>query len=231
MVDIVPAVLPKNYEDLKNKLALVRGYVQLVQVDICDGNFVKNITWPFDKNSLDQHFNGILNEEEGMPFWEDMDFEFDLMVSDAVENFHIYSKLGAKSLIFHVEAMEDLENFKNFLEGIDLYVRDIMEIGIAINTTTDIEKIFPLVPFVDFVQVMGIEHVGFQGQDFDERSILQIKKLKETFADDITISVDGAVNLETAPKFIEAGANKLVIGSAIFDAGDIIGTIEEFKNL
>ncbi len=95
----------------------------------------------------------------------------------------------------------------------------------------EIDKIFPLVPFVDFVQVMGIEHVGFQGQDFDDRCITHIKELREKFFDDIAISVDGAVDFETAPRLINAGADKLVIGSAIFNTSDIISTIEEFKNL
>ena len=96
MADIIPAILPKNYEDLKNKIALVRGVVPIVQVDICDGIFVKTATWPFSSraksrneveflnNDLDEHFRRILNEEEGLPFWEDIDFELDLMVANAV---------------------------------------------------------------------------------------------------------------------------------------------------
>jgi len=72
------------------------------------GIFVKNLTWPFLSKSaeagpsqvedadLDIHFKKILNEQEGMPFWEDIDYELDLMVTDAVQNFDIYTKLGPK---------------------------------------------------------------------------------------------------------------------------------------
>lgn len=237
MADIIPAVLPKNYEDLKNKIALVRGIVPVVQVDICDGNYVNSVTWPFFtktneddflENNLDEHFKAILNEREGLPFWEDIDFELDLMVSDAVENFDIYTKLGPRRIIFHMEAVGDLEEFKNFVEGIDMYVRDSIEIGLAINSDTEISKIFPLVNSVDFVQCMGIEKIGFQGQDFDERVIENIKKLKEKFSD-LIISVDGGVSLETAKSLVEAGASRLVVGSAIFNTDDVIGTMEEFK--
>ena len=56
MTEIIPAILPKNYEDLKNEIALVRGVVPLVQVDICDGIFVKNKTWPFLGDDFDLHF-------------------------------------------------------------------------------------------------------------------------------------------------------------------------------
>ena len=257
MVEIIPAILPKNYEDLKNKIALVRGIVSTVQVDICDGVFVKNITWPFvfrakpleifrsrgshpegegrsdeklQEAQLDDHFRKILNEEEGIPFWQDIDFEIDLMVSDAVENFDIYTKLGPKRIIFHIEAVGNLENFKDFLEGIDNYVRDIMAIGVAISPNTKIEQIFPLISFIDFVQVMGINHEGIQGEDFNEKCLNHIKILREKFPD-IIISVDGGVNLETSEEILSAGANRLVAGSAIFNSDDIIGTIESFKNL
>ncbi len=242
MADIIPAVLPKNYEDLKNKIALVRGIVPVVQIDICDGNFVKNMTWPFMSpsdgtdgeaflnNDFDIHFRRILNEEEGIPFWEDIDFELDLMVANAVENFDIYTKLGPRRVIFHVEAVGDLVEFKHFLEGIDSYVRDVVELGIAVNTTTNIEDVFPLVNDVDFVQVMGIEHIGVQGEEFDPKCLEQIRKLKEKFSD-LIISVDGGVNFETASEIIEAGASRLVAGSAIFRTDDIIDTIERFRQV
>ena len=234
MIEIIPAILPKNYEDFKNKIALVRGVVPVVQIDICDGIFVPSKTWPFDsaqgKPFLDEHFKKILNEEEGIPFWEDIDFEFDLMVVDAVKNFDIYTKLGAKNIIFHLEAVGDLKEFKNFLEGIDMYIREMMKIGISININTSLEQIFPLINNVDFVQFMGIEKVGFQGQEFNKKVLENIKILKEKFPD-LIISVDGGVNFETAPLLIEAGAMKLIIGSTIFNTDDIVGTIEEFKNL
>lgn len=242
MADIIPAVLPKNYEDLKNKIALVRGIVPVVQIDICDGNFVKNMTWPFMSpsdgtdgeaflnNDFDIHFRRILNEEEGIPFWEDIDFELDLMVANAIENFDIYAKLGPRRVIFHVEAVGDLVEFKHFLEGIDSYVRDVVELGVAVNTTTNIEDVFSLVNDVDFVQVMGIEHIGVQGEEFDPKCLEQIRKLKEKFSD-LIISVDGGVNFETASEIIEAGASRLVAGSAIFRTDDIIDTIERFRQV
>src|SRR3990167_3597194 len=227
MNEIIPAILPKNYEELKNKIALVRGVALVVQVDICDGIFVKSVTWPFPD---DQHFSAILNEEEGMPFWEDIDFELDLMVSDAVANFDIYTKLGPRRIIFHLEAVGNLEEFQHFLEGVDTYVRDAIQIGVAISPDASVKQIFPLVNSVDFVQVMGILHEGIQGEEFDPKCLNQIKKLKEKFPD-IIISVDGGVDFETAPKLIEAGADRLVIGSALFNTDDIIGTVERFKQI
>lgn len=222
--------MPKNYEDLKNKISLVRGVAPIAQIDICDGIFVKNKTWPFSEGDLDQHFKAILNEKEGLPFWEDVDFELDLMVSDAVSNFDVYTKLGPRRIIFHMEAVGDLHEFKNFLEGIDSYTRDVIEIGVAINPNTPVEEIFALINCIDFVQCMGIEHIGVQGESFSSKCLEQIKKLKDKFPD-LTISVDGGVSLQTAPQIIEAGANRLAIGSAIFNTDDISGTVDQFKQL
>lgn len=231
MIEIIPVILPKDYEDLKNKIALVRGVAPLVQIDICDGVFVPSKTWPFSTGGADDfNFHRILNEEEGMPFWEDIDFELDLLVADAVKNFDIYIKLGAKSIIFHVEAIGNLEEFKNFLEGIDIYIREVIKIGIAINIKTPLEQIFPLINNVDFVQCMGNDKIGYQGVLLDEQVYKKIEILREKYPD-LPIAVDIGVNRATAPLLIKAGATKLIIGSAIFNTDDIVGTIEEFRNL
>ena len=73
MPTIIPAIIPKDYEELKNNIALVRGIVPVVQIDICDGVFAPNITWPFNtlnkegsilKAELDSHFTNIMNEND-----------------------------------------------------------------------------------------------------------------------------------------------------------------------
>ena len=226
-MEIIPAILENNYDNLKNKISLVRGIVPIVQIDICDGIFVNNKTWPF---SDDSHLNAILGEQEGMPFWEDINFELDLMVSDAVENFNTYLKLGPKRMVFHIEAQDNLDSFKDFLEGVDMYIRDSVSIGLAINPTTPIETIFPLVSSVDFIQCMGIEKIGLQGQEFSENVLEYIKTLKERFPG-IVISVDGGVNFGIAKELIDAGADRLIAGSLIFKSQDIRETIKELESL
>lgn len=231
MIDIIPAILPKNYEDLKNKISLVRGIVSIVQIDLCDGVFVSSKTWPFTTGGgNDNNFLKILNEQEGMPFWEDIDFELDLMVADAISNFDIYTKLGPKRIIFHLEAVGNLEDFKDFLEGMDVYIRDAIEIGVAINTSTPVEQIFPLINLIDFVQCMGIERIGFQGQEFDKRVLNQIKILREKYPE-LIISIDGGVNFETTYFLEKAGVSRLVVGSTIFKSENIRETISELENL
>ncbi len=239
MAEIVPAILEKTYEDLKNKIALVRGITPIAQVDICDGVFVPTVNWPFLSkadnedflsNKFDQHFIRILNEEEGLPFWEDIDFELDLMVANAVKDFDVYTKLGARRLIFHVESVGNLEDFRDFLEGIDSYTRDVIEIGVALKPSTPLEQIFPLISSIDFVQCMGNDKIAHKGVPLDEKVYEKVEALREKYPD-LPIAVDIGINEETAPKLIEAGATKLVVGSAIFNTDDIIGTVEKFREL
>ena len=228
MTEITPAVLVKDFSELNEKLAKFVNITKMVQIDICDGKFVPSISWPMhqsDKSSVER----ILDEEEGMPFWDSLDFEFDLMVINAHRQFDFFSKLGAKSMIFHVEA-ETENDFKEFLESLDPYYKDNVGIGLAIDTTTDISKLEPFINLVDFVQCMGIEHDGFQGEAFDERVLDQIKKLRAKYPE-LSISVDGAVNEQTAQLLLKAGANRLVMGSTLLQSYDIRETIREFEKL
>jgi len=146
------------------------------------------------------------------------DFELDLMIKNASGRMDKWLELKPKRTIFHIEA-----------EG-NLIIPDGVEIGIAINTNTPIEKILPFIDKIDCVQCMGIEKIGYQGQPFDEKVFNQIKNLREKYPE-ITISIDGGVNLETAPRLIRAGANRLVVGSAIFESDNIPETIKKFQNL
>ncbi len=228
MTEIIPAILAKDINDLRQKIANVVNITKIVQIDMCDGKFVPSSSWPMQKDDI-HSTSIILEEEEGLPYWEDLDFEFDLMVKDAIKQFDFFVRLGAKRIIFHLEAEEEKE-FKDFIDSIDPYTRENLEIGVAINTTTDLNKIFPLINSIDFVQCMGVEHIGFQGEAFDERVLSQIKNLREKY-NDLVISVDGSVNEETAPFLVEAGANRLVVGSALMKSFDVRETMRELERL
>lgn len=241
-MEIIPAIMPKDVKDLKKKVSLVSSYVDTVQLDLMDGEFVPDTTWPFDvapaaaealadrqsKPSLDElkELKKIQKDfsAKGGPAFG---WELDLMVKNAGEHIEQLVESKAKRLIFHIEAEDSLAEL---FDNIETMAKSKTEIGVAINTTTDIEEIFPWIPKIDFVQLMGIEEIGFQGQPFDEKVLEQIAVLREEYPN-VTISVDGGVNMETAPQLIEAGANRLVIGSAIFESKDIKKTIKEFKNL
>ena len=231
MAEIIPAILEKNFSEIKNKLAVLREQVRCAHIDICDGIAVPNMSWPFASGGfVDFDFQKIMNEEEGMPFWEEFDFEFDLMVADAVENFDLYMKLGPKRIIFHPDLGKDVEEFEHFLEGLDIYMRDNVEIGIAFKPSDDMALISKLSHKVDFLHCMGSDKIGFQGEVFSEKALENIKFLKKNLPE-VVISVDIGVNLQNAQMILDAGADRLIIGSSIWKNPDPIGALQTFQNL
>jgi ribulose-phosphate 3-epimerase len=221
MAEIIPAILPKDFAEIEEKMTSVIGLVPLVQIDICDGTLTPERTWPHRKH--DENFDAILKEERGMPAWEDVDFEIDLMVKKPEEQVLTWVGVGATRIIAHIEGTENFQKVIDELKG-------FVEIGIALNIDTPIEKIKPFLGEVDFVQCMGIAQIGFQGQPFDERVLEKISTLRKDYPE-LTISVDGGVNLETAPKLIAAGAHRLVAGSAIFGSENAVEAIRQFESL
>src|SRR3989344_7649427 len=120
MSEIIPTILEKDFKEIKNKLGFLRGRVKCAHIDIQDGIFTEKPTWPFASGGFDDaDFRKIVNEAEELPYWEEIDFEFDLMVADAAGDFDLYMKLGPKRMIFHLGAQKDIEAFEHFLEGLD----------------------------------------------------------------------------------------------------------------
>lgn len=217
--EIIPAILPKDFAELQDQVELIKGFVKTVQVDICDGQFVQNASWPYKKH--DDTFEKLTLEEEGLPGWEVLNYEFDLMVNHPEGVADDWVRVGASRLIFHIEAKGEL------FDVIEKY-KDFVDIGLALNIDTPVESIEPFKDKIKFVQCMGIDHIGFQGQEFDAKVIEKIKSIKSTYPE-LLISVDGGVSIETAPLLIEAGANRLVIGSAIFNSDNAIDAVQRFK--
>lgn len=214
MAEIIPAVLPKSYAELEQKLVSIDGAAPVVQVDLVDGVFAPSKTWPFTD---EYHWQQILAQEEGMPLWESFDFQFDLMVVDALTYARGAVAAGASSVVLHRAG----KNSKEVLEA--LQQERVGEFGVALGLallpTDRAEEFAQYKELVDFVQVMGIEKVGVQGSEFDARAIDLITSLRANDAT-LTIQIDGGVTLENARALARAGANRLVTGSAVFKTDD-----------
>ena len=233
MAEIIPAILAKNFDELDADLSLIRGTAKEVQIDICDGSFVPSKTWPFNAplGKADENFEAIVAQEEGMPFWEDFDFEFDLMVKNPLQKIGDFVALGASRVVVHLDSAND-EEIKKIL---DEYGNDDMkefgiEIGLAVSATTDMARAEKFIPMAAFVECMGIKKIGFQGQPLDESVIERIKTLRRKFPE-LIISVDGGVHENNIGKLVAAGADRLIEGSAIWDSETPGETIKHFQNL
>jgi ribulose-phosphate 3-epimerase len=224
-VEIVPAVLPKSFEDLESHVARVRAAAKTIQVDVVDGIFARNRTWPYQ----DAHsFEKIVSEERGLPAWDDLDYEFDLMIEDPHLRAMDFVHAGAARVTIHADAHGAAEGLRALAELRQETGAYTITTGLALLPTMQPDVLESFDTLFDYVQVMGIEKVGFQGQPFDERAIPLIERLHRRYPD-LEIQVDGAVKIENARALAQAGARRLIVGSAIFEAEDPLAAIEALK--
>lgn len=222
---IIPAILPKDFKEIEEKAALVKGLADIVQIDICDGKFVPSTTWPYRKD--DDNFEKIVREEMGMPFWEEIDYEFDLMTKSPGEHeARQWISAGATRIIFHAESSDNLHPAIKTVEGLS-------EIGLALNVETPIsiiETVEKHKDHISFIQLMGIDKIGFQGQSFDEKVVDKIKQVKDKYPK-MEIQIDGGVSLETAPILAKAGADRMVAGSALFKSDNLVDIFKKMERM
>ena len=234
MIEIIPAIMPDTYEDLVAKAKRVQGHVPLAQIDIMDGAFVKSKSWPYSEGGTrkEPHFVALMAQDEGMPFWEELDYEIDLMIGEPEKHIDEWLPLGASRLIFHIESIKDFDLFwahDMWKEGArDIGGEKVVQVGLAINPDTPLDAILPYMEKIDFVQCMGIAKIGYQKQPFDDRVLERVNTIRVKYPN-IPISIDGSVNMETAGLLKTAGATRLVSGSAIFGAEDVSEAIESLK--
>jgi ribulose-phosphate 3-epimerase len=236
MVEIIPAILPKSYEELEEKLDISAGHADVVQIDICDGSYVPSRTWPYLKgadNQSDQIFESLVSQERALPHWEEIDFEFDLMVKNAYEKIPDFISAGASRIIIHKTSMDE-EELKAVIRDYGKHSDEVgifdVELGIALLPDDSIDSIKDVISNIHFVQIMGISNIGFQGQNFNMKAVELVKEIKKEYPN-LIISVDGGVNLETAKILVNAGADRLIVGSYLFNATDFSGTLKELGSL
>jgi len=221
-IEIIPAILPQDYAEVLDKVDKVKGLVSTIQIDICDGYFVPSFSWPYKKH--DDSFEKMLHEEIGLPDWQDLEYEFDLMVDKPEEKVENFVMIGASRIIIHAESKGDVVGAINSLQG-------KVEVGLALNIATPVSVIEPLKDKIQFIQCMGINRVGYQGQSFEPKVLDKIQEIRAKYPD-LMISVDGAVSLDTASLLLDAGADRLVVGSAIFNdenPGEVISKLRELQ--
>ena len=228
MIEIVPAIMPDSLKDLKSKMGEVRGLVSTVQIDVMDGVFVPPKTWPYINS---EGFEDIVSGREDMPFLNELEFEVDLMVSDQEKEVLDWIKAGARRVVGHVEAMEDIDRFIKTARDATVPSDSFLsaEVGLSLDINTSVDLLIPHIRDVDFVQFMGIARIGYQGEEFDERVLERVSSFRKNFPD-LVISVDGGVSEDSASLLIEAGVNRLVSGSAFFESNDKEEIVKRLSN-
>lgn len=224
MATIVPAIIPKSFKELREKMMSVADHVDIVQIDVMDGTYTKEKTWPYNKKK--NHFEEIISEEEGMPEWKSVNFEVDMMLEEPEEKIEDWVRAGASRIIVHLESANE-DSIRSILDD---YQGAFVEVGIAMKPSTDTDQIEEYIEDIDFVQLMGNDNVGFSGVELDDKVYEKIREIRD-YHPEIPIAVDIGVNFETAPKLVEAGATRLVSGSTIYGSGDPVDAIDELREI
>ena len=204
MVKIAPSILSADFSKLGEEiLAVEKGGADYIHIDVMDGHFVPNITIgplivdairPITKLPLDVH----------------------LMIENPDQYIEAFAKAGADYITVHVEASRHLHRT---IQNIKSYG---VKAGVVLNPATPVESIQHIIADIDMVLLMSV-NPGFGGQKFIPEVLPKIRKVKEMAEQkglDIEIEIDGGVNPETAKLCMEAGANVLVAGSAIYNEED-----------
>jgi ribulose-phosphate 3-epimerase len=192
-----------------------KGGAHWVHIDVMDNQFVPNLTiGPPVVKSLRGHTDKFLDVH--------------MMVVNPEKLVEPFARAGADGITFHIEATD------NPTDVIDLIRSTGKQVGISLKPGTSLDSIEPYLDKVDLVLIMSVEP-GFGGQGYLPESSDKIKELKsrlnEMCLDRVIIEVDGGVKLNNMKEIVDAGANVLVAGSAVFGEKDPVQTIKDFYAL
>jgi len=233
MSEIIPAILTSSFEDIGKKVRDISNVSPWVQVDIVDGIYADNKTWPFLKND-DPDLADLVQEKKSLPEWESVSYEFDLMVDNPRALADTFVMAGASRIIVHYSSFKDEQErsvfLKDFKKKYNLPEPLSVELGLAIGTDINIEEILKYKDTIDFVQLMGIDRIGVQGERFNEKTIERVAELRKLIPE-LVIQVDGGVGEEHIKALIDAGASRLTEGSTIWSAEDPEEEYEHLSNL
>lgn len=218
MVEISTSILSVlKGQEARTFFALEKAKTDYFHIDVMDGKFV-------EKNTYKKMFEyaSYIKRISNVPL------DVHLMVEDVRSAIDDFSALEPNIITFHYEACKDDEEVREFINLIKEYNA---RVGISVKPDTDIEKIYEFLPYIHNVLIMTVEP-GKGGQTLLTDVLEKIKKLKEYIEKEnleVDIEADGGINLTTAPKVKEAGANILVSGTAIIIAKNYKAIIDELK--
>jgi len=198
---IAPSMLKCDFGNLHREVELLESAgAEILHWDVMDGQFVPNLSYgAMVIKSMRDRTNLI--------------FDAHLMISDPENYVDEYLAAGCECITFHIEAVSNPAPLLNKIRAAEAVA------GLAINPGTSISEIEQAIPNCDLLLVMSVEP-GFGGQSFIESSVDKIQQLRNQVPENMLISVDGGIGLQTIPQTSVAGANIFVAGSSVFDTSD-----------
>lgn len=211
---LAPSILAADFCELGAQLDIIgKAGVPYIHVDVMDGMFVPSISF-------------------GMPVLAcvrkrtELFLDVHMMVERPERYVEELISLGADGITIHVEACDCVAETLECIKGLGA------KRGIALNPETPIEQVLPYLEQVDMVLVMTV-HPGFGGQSYIPECLDKIKRIRTEITKrglNVDVEIDGGVRLENLKENLDAGANVIVAGSAVF-RGDIDANVKEFLRI
>ncbi len=209
-----PSILSVDFKNMGKHIGEAdRAGARYLHIDVMDGMFVPSISL-------------------GMPVIKsirsatDMVFDVHLMIMDPIRYIREIAEVGADIITFHLEAASDAKAVIDLVHSLG------KKAGITIKPATPVEELVPYLESVDMILLMTVEP-GFGGQSFIESSYDKIRTLRKMLDDrglSTDIEVDGGIKTGNVRSVLEAGANVIVAGSAIFE-GDVEQNTRDFMSI
>jgi pentose-5-phosphate-3-epimerase len=232
---IIPSAPFKSLEEIENLSNKVRKVGNRIQVDVCDGEFVKSVSWPFtDFTKADlQNLGKKVDLDVFLPNWEEVNYSFDLMVEHPEKYLETFAAYGVDEVVIHYRSIPTDKKVAKEVWGKIFAFCDWYDIHfvLAIDVKTDFNSVKKFIQEhkdkIDAVQVMGIENIGFQGQSFSSESLEIVEVLKTLFGE-VNIYFDGGINEETIEEVVLAGVDTFCVGSFLTQSDSFL---EDYKFL
>lgn len=204
MIEIIPTVVPKNYDDVVASVDRWHGIAPMLHVDVGDGFFSKHETW-------------MPTSEKTLPLSERIAYEAHLMTEDPRAMGEKFIRAGAWRIIGHLETLGSIADAEHTLEA--WRAMGAHEVGVALLLTSAIDALEPLLSRADVIHIMTIATIGTQNIPFSERGVDRVKSFKEKHPN-VVISVDGGVSDMNIGALARAGASRFCVGSDLAHRAD-----------
>lgn len=215
MIKIAPSILSANFADLGNDVErLSNAGADFIHIDVMDGNFVPNISFGMPV------IKAIRNKTDKV-------FDVHLMIENPSRYIDDFIEAGADLITIHYEAEKHIDRTIDYIKSKGKMA------AIALNPATPVVLIKDIIGKLDMVLIMSV-NPGFGGQKFIEytvEKIREVKALSEKYNPELMIQVDGGIDANNVSKVVDAGANVIVAGSAVFKDGKIEENIKALKGI